>query len=60
MRCSNRVYDLGPYYWRDPISKKYIKLTVQNLRALVSYIEQGGVLTLYDNVPQSIREKLYI
>ncbi|KUM64736.1 hypothetical protein ACN42_g2346 [Penicillium freii] len=60
MRCSGRACELGPHCWRDPISKKHIKLTVQNLRALVNFVEQGGVLTSHDDVPDSIREKLYI
>lgn len=60
MRCSSGACELGPHCWRDPITKKHIKLTVQNLRALVNYVEQGGVLTSHDDVPESIREKLYI
>lgn len=60
MRCSSGACELGPHCWRDPITKKHIKLTVQNLRALVNYAEQGGVLTSHDDVPESIREKLYI
>lgn len=60
MRCSSGACELGPHCWRDPISKKHIKLTVQNLRALMSYVEQGGMFTTHDDVPESIREKLYI
>ena len=60
MRCSSGVYKLGPHYWRNSLSKKYIKLTVQNLRALVNYVEEGGVLNSHDDVPESVREKLYI
>lgn len=60
MRCSGRACELGPHCWRDPISKKHIKLTVQNLRGLVNHVEQGGRLTSHDDVPDSIREKLYI
>lgn len=60
MRCSSGACELGPHCWRDPISKKHIKLTVQNLRALVSYAEEGGLLKTHDDVPESIREKLYI
>lgn len=60
MRCSSGACELGPHCWRDPTSKKHIKLTVQNLRALVNYAEEGGVLKSHDDVPESIREKLYI
>lgn len=60
MRCSSGACELGPHCWRDPISKKHIKLTVQNLRALVGYVEEGGLLKTHDDVPESIREKLYI
>lgn len=31
---------------------------MQNLRALVSYVELSGVLNLHDDFPKSIREKL--
>ncbi|KAJ5982455.1 hypothetical protein N7451_012555 [Penicillium sp. IBT 35674x] len=48
-----------PPTWDQVYSKKHIKLTVQNLRALVGYAE-GGVLKTHDDVPESIREKLYI
>ncbi|KAI2737610.1 hypothetical protein DTO013F2_9754 [Penicillium roqueforti] len=60
MRCSSRACELGPHCWRDSISKKHIKLTVQNLRGLVDYVDQGGVLTSHDDVPETIREQLYI
>ncbi|KAJ5675345.1 hypothetical protein N7462_008242 [Penicillium macrosclerotiorum] len=60
MQCSSGACELGPHCWRDPISKKHIKLTVQNLRALVRYAEEGGLLKSHDDVPESIREKLYI
>ena len=60
MRCSSGACELGPHCWRDPINKKHIKLTVQNLRALVGFVEEGGVLKTHDDVPESIREKLYI
>jgi hypothetical protein len=59
MRCSSAACELGPYCWRDPISKKHIKLTVQNLRALVSYAEEGGLLKTHDDVAEPIR-KSYI
>lgn len=39
MRCSSRAYELGLHCWRDSISKKHIKLTVQNLRGLMDYID---------------------
>ncbi|KAK5805949.1 hypothetical protein VI817_000207 [Penicillium citrinum] len=60
MRCSSGACELGPHCWRDPSSKKHIKLTVQNLKALVNYVEEGGVLNSHDDVPESVCEKLYI
>jgi hypothetical protein len=60
MRCSGRSCELGPHCWRDPIGKKHLKLTAQNLRALVNYVEQGGILTSHDDIPETIRERLYI
>lgn len=60
MRYSSGACELGPHCWRDPSSKKHIKLTVQNLRALVNYVEEGEELNSHDDVPESVREKLYI
>ncbi|KAJ5865177.1 uncharacterized protein N7529_007093 [Penicillium soppii] len=59
MRCSGRPCELGPHCWRDPVSKKHYKLTAQNLRGLVNFVEQGGVLNSHYDVPETIREGLY-
>ncbi|OQD86925.1 hypothetical protein PENSOL_c082G05414 [Penicillium solitum] len=45
MRCSSRACELGPHCWRDSISKKHIKLTVQNLRGLSSNLSAPSTPT---------------
>ncbi|KAJ5737401.1 uncharacterized protein N7483_002526 [Penicillium malachiteum] len=59
---------LGPKL-KEVASKKFAQKSVElddttvvvsNLRALVSYTEEGGLLKTHDDVPESIREKLYI
>ncbi|CAG8271863.1 unnamed protein product [Penicillium salamii] len=59
MRCSGRPCEMGPHCWRDPVSEKHYKLTAQNLRGLVNFVEQGGVLDSHYDVPETIRECLY-
>ena len=34
-------------------------MKTHHLKALVKYVEQGGVLETHDDVPDSVREQLY-
>ena len=49
----------GLYCWQDPEGKKHYKLRTHQLRSLVKYVEQGGVLETHDDIPDSLREQLY-
>jgi len=57
-RCPGPPCDLGPYCWRDPISKKRYKLRTSHLKALIDFAEQGDTLQSHDDVPEYIREQL--
>lgn len=49
----------GQYCWQDPESKRHHRLKTHHLKALVKYVEQGGVLETHDDMPDSLREQLY-
>ena len=57
-RCPGPPCDLGPYCWRDPISKKRYKLRTSHLKALINFAEQSDTLQSHDDVPEYIREQL--
>ncbi|KAJ5161713.1 hypothetical protein N7492_007105 [Penicillium capsulatum] len=50
----------GPYCWLDPMGKKHYRLRTQTLRRLVTYVEKGGVLETHKDVPDEIRDELYM
>lgn len=49
----------GQYCWQDPEGKRHHRLNTHHLKALIKYVEQGGVLEDHDDVPDSFREQLY-
>lgn len=49
----------GQYCWQDPEGKRHHRLKTHHLKALVKYVEKGGVLETHDDVPDSVREQLY-
>jgi hypothetical protein len=59
MRCPGPPCNLGPYYWRDNVGKRYYKLKTYNLKSLIRHVEHGGTLETHDDVPDDIREQLY-
>jgi hypothetical protein len=60
MRCDSPSCHLGPYCWLDPIGKKHYQLKTHHLRRLVTYVEKGGVLDSHKDVPEAVREELYM
>lgn len=60
MKCSAPSCQLGPYCWLDPMGKKHYQLRTQHLRKLVTYAEKGGVLETHRDVPETIREDIYL
>ncbi|KAJ5823007.1 hypothetical protein N7447_005347 [Penicillium robsamsonii] len=51
---------LGPHCWQDPHGKKHYQLRTHHLKRLIAYVEGGGVLECQDDVPDTIREELYM
>ncbi|KAE8383892.1 hypothetical protein BDV26DRAFT_287305 [Aspergillus bertholletiae] len=49
----------GQYCWQDPVGKKHYKLRTHHLKALVKYVEQGGIIETHDDIPNYIRDQLY-
>jgi hypothetical protein len=49
----------GQYCWQDPIGKRHYKLRTHHLKAIIKYVEQGGILDTHDDVPDNVREQLY-
>ncbi|CAI7580189.1 unnamed protein product [Penicillium pancosmium] len=49
----------GQYCWQDPDGNRHHRLKTHHLKALVKYVDQGGILDTYDDVPDSLREQLY-
>ncbi|CRL31538.1 unnamed protein product [Penicillium camemberti] len=60
MKCDSAACHLGPYCWLDPKGKKHYRLRTQTLRRLVTYAEKGGILETHRDVPDEIRDELYM
>jgi hypothetical protein len=50
----------GDYCWLGPVGKKHYRLRTQTLKRLVTYAEKGGILETHKDVPDEIREELYM
>ena len=60
MRCPSPSCHLGPHCWQDPHGKKHYQLRTHHLKRLIAYVEGGGVLECQDDVPDTVREELYM
>ncbi|OQE10095.1 hypothetical protein PENFLA_c094G07593 [Penicillium flavigenum] len=60
MKCGSAACHLGPYCWLDPMGKRHYRLRTQTLRRLVTYVEKGGTLETHKDVPDEIRDELYM
>ncbi|KAJ6016425.1 hypothetical protein N7540_011016 [Penicillium herquei] len=60
MRCPSPSCHLGPHCWQDPHGKKHYQLRTHHLKRLIAYVEGGGVLESQDDVPEAIRQDLYM
>ena len=52
--------NLGLYYQRDNIGKKYYKLKTYYLKSLIKHVKRGGILKTYNNILDDIYKYLYI
>lgn len=60
MRCPGPpCHHEGQYCWLDPAGKKHYKMRTHHMKALVKYVEQGGILETHDDVPDTIRDQLF-
>jgi hypothetical protein len=57
-RCPGPPCDLGPYCWRDPISRKRYKLRTSHVKTCIDFLEQGKTLQSHGDVPEYIRKQL--
>jgi hypothetical protein len=60
MRCDSTTCPSGPYCWVDPAGKKHYQLKTHHLKRLVTYVEKGGALDGHKDVPEIVREELYM
>lgn len=60
MRCPSPSCHLGPHCWQDPHGKKHYQLRTHHLKRLVAYVEGGGLIECQDDIPEAIREELYL
>ncbi len=59
-RCPGSPCDRGPHCWVDPVGKRHYKLRTEHLKALIDFKKQGNVLKSQDDVPQDVRDRLYL
>ncbi|KAK7937487.1 uncharacterized protein PG986_014355 [Apiospora aurea] len=60
MRCPGPPCLMGPYCWRDSETKKRYKLRTPHLLRLSEHIRAGHSLETHDDVPQDVRDMLYL
>ncbi|KAJ5630925.1 uncharacterized protein N7484_011025 [Penicillium longicatenatum] len=60
MRCASMTCSSGPYCWVDPVGKKHYQMKNHHLKHLVTYVEKGGVLDGHKDLPDAVREDLYM
>lgn len=58
--CSSLLYYLDRYCWQDLYRKKHYGLRTHYLKCLIAFVEKGGTIQSYKDVPDNIREDLYI
>lgn len=60
MRCPRPpCHHEGQFCWLDPVGKKHYKMRTHHMKALVKYVEQGGILETHDDLPDTIRDQLH-
>jgi hypothetical protein len=60
MRCPSPSCHLGPHCWQDPHGKKHYQLRTHHLKRLIAYVEGGGILECQNDVPDAVREELFL
>ncbi|OQD74445.1 hypothetical protein PENANT_c179G09958 [Penicillium antarcticum] len=60
MRCPSPSCHLGPHCWLDPHGKYHYQSRIHHLQRLIAYAEGGGILECQDDVPNTVREELFL
>ncbi|CAG8937554.1 unnamed protein product [Penicillium salamii] len=60
MRCPSLSCHLGLYCWQDAYRKKRYQLRTHHLKHLMAYVKGGGILECQDDVPDAVREELFL
>ncbi|KAH1972669.1 hypothetical protein KXV92_005592 [Aspergillus fumigatus] len=61
MRCSvPSCSDFGQWCWQDPKGRKHYRLRKPHLVKLTAHVDNGGKLDSHDDVPEDIRQALYL
>jgi hypothetical protein len=60
MRCPGAPCQKGPHCWIDPVVKKHYPLRAHHMRSLIRHAQEGHPLETYEDVPEAVREQLYV
>lgn len=61
MRCSvNSCNNFDKWCWQDPEGRKHYGLRKPHLMKLIAYVDAGGKLDSHNDVPEDIRQALYV
>ncbi|KAM3066206.1 hypothetical protein ACMFMG_012110 [Clarireedia jacksonii] len=60
MRCPGPPCKKGLYCWVDPFGKKHYPLNTRHLKSLIMWVQEGHTLETHDDVPENVREELYV
>ncbi|KAF5865344.1 hypothetical protein ETB97_004154 [Aspergillus alliaceus] len=61
LRCSvTSCCHFGQWCWQDPQGRKHYKLRKPHLQELTNHVNNGGKLDSHDDVPENIRQALYL
>lgn len=60
MRCPGPPCVLEPYCWHDSRTNKRYKLKTHHLRVLVRHFQRGQPLETHDDVPDELRQQIYL
>lgn len=60
MRCPGSPCNKGEHCWRDPDGKKHYSLKARHMKRLIRFVMEGGVLETQDDVPDDLRQQLYV
>ncbi|KAK5069390.1 hypothetical protein LTR51_008640 [Lithohypha guttulata] len=60
MRCPGPPCTLEPYCWQDSRTNKRYKLKSHHLRVLIRHYQDGRPLETHDDVPDELRQQIYL